>query len=437
MKIELLQNLSIFWAMLHVLVLFILLFRPRFTKKKTMLIAGGGISVLMILNIAILIYWGFDVISKVFFFTCSVPSFIFFYLLSQDKKFRFLLTFCLADTTCLWVMAVTNLMDYFFGGGRYILMFISRIVLFPLLEYLIYHFLRKPYLELQNAVKTGWGVFAGMTMLYYVLLVVVVQYPTNIVNRPEDMFLCILVLILMLFNYATIFLALYRQLLLYRKQQSVVLLKEQKNSLELQLDNQKRIRKMKHDMKGHVLTLSGLLVADNIEEALEYLENLGVEMDTLTGQFCENPYINAVLVQYDRKFFDLNVRCRVDIQIGAEVLPYMEVCQILANSLENACDALKELPLEEREASIQMKYRKDYLIIRVKNRCSEDLHVDRGAIPPTKKEGSDHGFGLLTIKEAAQRLKGDMMCYTDNRYFVLDVTVRVKQDDEHVCMGKP
>lgn len=118
MKIELLQNLSIFWAMLHVLVLFILLFRPRFTKKKTMLIAGGGISVLMILNIAILIYWGFDVISKVFFFTCSVPSFIFFYLLSQDKKFRFLLTFCLADTTCLWVMAVTNLMDYFFGGRQ-------------------------------------------------------------------------------------------------------------------------------------------------------------------------------------------------------------------------------------------------------------------------------------------------------------------------------
>ena len=302
---------------------------------------------------------------------------------------------------------------------------------------MIYHFLRKPYLELQDAVKTGWGVFAGMTMLYYVLLVVVVQYPANIVNRPKDMFLCILVLILMLFNYAAIFLALYRQLLLYRKQQSVVLLKEQKNSLELQLANQKRIRKMKHDMKGHVLTLTGLLVAGNIEEALEYLENLGVEMDTLTGQFCENSYINAVLVQYDRKFFDLNVRCRVDIQIGAEVLPYMEVCQILSNSLENACDALKELPLEEREASIQMKYRKDYLIIRVKNRCSEDLHVDRGAIPPTKKEGSDHGFGLLAIKEAAQRLKGDMMCYTDNSYFVLDVTVRVKQDDEHVCMGKP
>ena len=44
-----------------------------------------------------------------------------------------------------------------------------------------------------------------MTMLYYVLLVVMANYPVNIVERPKDVLSCVLVLILMFFNYAVIF----------------------------------------------------------------------------------------------------------------------------------------------------------------------------------------------------------------------------------------
>ena len=214
----LLRDLSIFWAMFHVYFLFIMLFRSRFAPRKTVMAAGIGMGILMGMNVAVLVIYGMEVLAKAFLFTCSIPSFVFFYVMSVDKKFRFLLTFCLADTICLWIMAVTNLLDYYFGGEQYILLLISRLIAYPLVEYLIWRYLRKPYLELQNAVKKGWGIFAGMTMLYYLLLVVAVQFPTNIIERPEDMFLCILILILMLFNYATIFSALYRQLLLYRKQ---------------------------------------------------------------------------------------------------------------------------------------------------------------------------------------------------------------------------
>lgn len=50
------------------------------------------------------------------------------------------------------------------------LLLISRLIAFPLLEYLAWRYLRKPYLELQDAVKKGWGVLAGMIVLYYMLL---------------------------------------------------------------------------------------------------------------------------------------------------------------------------------------------------------------------------------------------------------------------------
>ena len=416
-----LRDISIFWAMFHVLILFLMLFRSRFTRKKTMVAAGIGMGLLMVANGAGLIVFGIEALSKVFLFTCSIPSFLFFYVMSADKRFRFLLSFCLADTTCLWLMAVTSLLDFYLGGGKYVLMLVSRLIAFPLLEYLAWRYLRKPYLELQDAVKKGWAVFAGMTMLYYILLVVVVQFPTNIIYRPEDTFLCVLVLILMLFNYGTIFTALYRQLLLYRKQQSERILQEQKNTLEAQLDSQLNIRKMKHDIKGYTATLSGLLAARKMDEALTYLKGVEAEMDTQTGQFCANPYINAVVIHYFGKFEDMGAECRVDIQVGEEELPHMDLCQILSNGLENACNALKELEKEKRKVSVQMRYNRNYLLIQIRNKCRDDLYVEQGEIPATDKAGQDHGFGLATVKEAAERLDGESFCYTEDGYFILDV----------------
>lgn len=418
-----LRDISIFWAMIHVVFLFVMLFQSRFTRKRTIIAAVIGMGLLMTANGAALVVLGFETLSQLFLFTCSIPSFIFFYVMSAEKRFKFLLTFCLADTTCLWIMAVTSLLDFYLGGGRYILMLISRLIAYPLVEYLVWRYLRKPYLELQDAVKNGWAVFAGMTMLYYVLLVVMVQFPTNITQRPEDTFLCVLVLILMLFNYGAIFTALYRQLLLYREQQEARVLLEQKNMLETRLESQQRIRKMKHDMKGHTTTLSGLLAGGRTQEALAYLKGVEANMDTLTGELCANPYINAVLVHYAGKLEEMNAEFRNDIQIGEEQLPYMELCQILSNGLENACDALRGLEKEKRAVSVQMRYNGDYLLIRIRNKCRDDLYVERGTLPATDKEGQDHGFGLVTIKEAAQKLDGEIFCYTKNGNFVLDVMV--------------
>ena len=425
---EILRDLSAFWAMFHVFFLFIMLFRPRYTKKTTIILTTVVMGALMILNGIGIVVLGFELMGKLFLLTCSVPSFIFFYIFSAAKKSRFLLTFCLADTSCLWIIVVTLLMDSYLGGGRYIVMFVSRLLAFPVMEYLAYRYLRKPYLELQDSVEKGWGVFAGMTLLYYILLTVMVYYPSNISNRPGDVLPCVLVLILMFFNYATIFSSIYGQLLLYRKQQSERALQEQKASLEAKLENQQRIRKMKHDMKGYTVTLSGLLAAGKAQEAMEYLEQVETEMDTLLGQFCANPYINAVFVHYYQKFQELGAECTMDIQIGGEEQPYMELCQILSNSLENAYDALKDLEPQKRQVSVQMKYKKKNLIICVKNSCRDDLYVEKGTIPQTDKEGCDHGFGLPTIMEASERLSGDMMCYTKDGSFILEVMIRIQND---------
>lgn len=418
-----LRDLSVLWSLFHILILFTMLYRSRYSKRKTILLTGIIMGMLAILNVVGVILYGPQVMGKIFILTCTLPSLLFFWFVSKDRNGKFFFTFCLADTVALWIIVVTNVLDYFIGGQSYILMFFGRLLLFPLLEWVTVCHLRKPYLELQEAVVKGWGIFAGMTALYYVLLAVFANFPVVITSRKQELPSFILILILMPMTYATILAALYRQLLLYRKQQSERLLLEQKNSLETQLENQQRIRRMKHDMKGYTVTLSGLLAAGKTKEAQEYIKGVQSEMDTLSGQYCANPYINAVFVHFAGKMEELGAECRMEIQLGEEALPYMELCQILSNGLENACDALKDLTIEKREVCVQMKYSRDYLLIRIRNRCREDLHVDKGTIPKTDKEGQDHGFGLITIQEAAERQNGEMFCYTENGTFVLDVMV--------------
>ena len=195
MKSTVLRELSVFWSLLHILILFILLYRSKYSKKKTLVLTGIFMGPLVFLNVIGLTILGNEKMGQMFVLTCTIPSLFFFYLISKDQKWRFLFTFCLADTVAYWVMIVTNLLDYYLGKEQCVLMLISRLLLFPLIEWVAYHILRKPYLELQESVSKGWGIFTAMVALYYLLLIVMANFPTIITKREEYMPALLLVLV--------------------------------------------------------------------------------------------------------------------------------------------------------------------------------------------------------------------------------------------------
>ncbi len=422
-----LRDISLFWSMAHVTVIFLMLFRSKYEKRKTVILTTAVIGFLMVLNIVGLAIYGVEKMGKLILITCSIPSFIFFYILSRDKNLSYLFTFCLADILCLWILGVTNLLDYFFGGGKFVVMFVLRLAAFPFVEYIILKKFRTIYGELQNVIKKGWGAYAGMTMIYYILLLVMSEFPTHINNRPEYFVGFGLLLVLMVFNYVIIFYSLYRQYRLYESEKAESILREQKASLETQLENQQYIRKIRHDMRGHTITLHGLLSQGKEKEALDYLDKLERYIDADATQVCVNPYINAQLSHYLHKFKEIDADFACDIKIGDEDIPFTKVCTILSNALQNALEELVILPRKSREVSLQMKYNKDYLIFRIKNRCRDNLQIEKGVIPKTQKTEQGHGLGLLSIKETAESLDGDMVCYTENKFFVLDVMIQTKQ----------
>ncbi len=424
---EILRDLSLFWSMAHVVVVFLMLFCSKYEKRKTVILSAAGMGFVMVINAIGIVLYGVEVMGQIFLLTCSVPSFIFFWFLSRERNSSYLFTFCLALTLCLWILGATNLLDYYLGGGKFILMFVSRIILFPLLEWVIYKKFRSIYATLQDVIKKGWGAYAGMTVLYCILLVIMSEFPTHINTRPVYFIGFALLLILAVFNYLIIFASLHRQYKLYESEKAESILKEQKLSLENQLENQQLIRKIRHNMRGHTITLQGLLKSGKSDEALKYLEDMEQSMKTSDVKVCDNPYINAQLSYYIEKFRKIDTELSCDIKIGEEEIPSIHsICNILSNALQNALEELENLPPENREISLQMKYNRDYLIFRLKNSCREGFTVEKGTIPPSTKKDKGHGYGLGSIKETAQDLGGDMICYTEKNDFVMDVMILVK-----------
>lgn len=88
---------------------------------------------------------------------------------------------------------------------------ILRLVTLPLLEYAVWRWLRRPFLEMSHIVRHSWLLFALMTGVCYLILVVLSVYPTIIFQRPQDIPLAVMVLVLIALAYTTIFIALFEQ----------------------------------------------------------------------------------------------------------------------------------------------------------------------------------------------------------------------------------
>ncbi len=197
------------------------------------------------------------------------------------------------------------------------------------------------------------------------------------------------------------------------------------------LQNQNQAEEVKNDLKDYTDTdaISELLVAGKLEEAITYLksEEFGIEesgTEAEQGQYCANIYLNAVFNYYVRKLQKLKTVLKLDIQIGEKELPYKELCQIIANGLENACNVARIQAAGEREVLVRMKCNGNCLTLRIKNRCGDKLPVKKGA--DTKTGWAERGDELLAIQKIVEKLDGVMHCYTETVNFVLDVLVLIK-----------
>lgn len=406
---EVLKDISMLWSMIHTLILFLFLFESRFPKKKTYKITLLTMIPLIVINLILFIVLGIDRYGTLMLATLSLPSCIVFWLIAKYRNGRFFFTFCMVDTVVLEIVYITSILNHYLTPDTYLVMFIIRLVIYPLIELWVYRKLRPIYLNVQKTSKRGWGLFAAIGILFYVVITLLMTYPDNIVNRPTQLPALVLMFILMPVIYIHIILTLSHQQRAYEQSKQDSVMQVQVANVVARInelsDANEAFRLERHDFRHKLKFIASLVETEQYDELAKVVADHEDSLNkTRIVRYCKSAIIDAALSVYIKKAESVGipVKCGFAFPDTFKVNE-SELATALANAIENAINASMKLPEKERRIEIKVLCKPKFVIM-VRNTFDGNVMFDDDGIPQNTEEG--HGFGTKTIAALCRKVGG-------------------------------
>lgn len=406
-----LRNISIIWSILHIIILFSFLYHPKITRKKATLITLFYMIPLGAANIALLAAFNSVSALKYMLTLVSVSSLIFFSFLSKYRGARFVFTFCMADTAVLIVLILTAMADVYLFRDRGIFRLVSRLIIFPVLEYLAWKYFRKLYHSSQEIMATGWGGFAWIGVCCYCLLIFLMIYPESILVNRDHIPVMLLCCVFIPLVYYSILRSLRNQHRLHQLSSQEAILRLEREHMEdiirQNMAAEDRIRIERHDLRHRMRTLLSMLERGSIDETIAYLNTSIEALDNFKiVRYCQNPVVDAVFSAFFADARANNIRVESSLAIPHDLpVDATEFSIVMANALENAIHACLALPEERRE--IRCKYViGPRHICQISNPVAKPVKLDENGRPFSHEPG--HGIGTQSIVAFCEKYDADL-----------------------------
>lgn len=174
-------------------------------------------------------------------------------------------------------------------------------------------------------------------------------------------------------------------------------------------------------MRLFLNNLAAYINNNEIEKANEVISSYVSYIDeTKLERFCMNDTINYVQSDFAARFAAEKIKFNYTVEIGEITIDEVLFSSILSNALDNALNAQKEIPTEQRSIRLMLKTVGDKLLLSVKNpTCKKPVFSD--GLPVTDKKG--HGYGTQSIRYMSERLGGNCQFSFENGIFSLRVII--------------
>lgn len=220
----------------------------------------------------------------------------------------------------------------------------------------------------------------------------------------------------------------YRISIVRKTEKENALLQQQSEmQLEVYSDLQQRYQNSMrtiHDAKRHVRALESLIQSDHLAEAQQYKESLFQKLNELQPSIqCDNPLLSAILNHVFLKAEQRHITLKMDLQ-GEEQLSMLagvDLTTIASNLLDNAVDAVSELPEEQRYIHFAVAFQMGEIMIHVENPTKNDLKREGNTIVSTKE--GHLGLGLKNVEMVVEKYKGNFKTDVEDGNFVVAITI--------------
>lgn len=213
-------------------------------------------------------------------------------------------------------------------------------------------------------------------------------------------------------------------------------LKEYTDHLE---QEQRKLRKFKHDYQNMLLSLEENLRSSDSQDAKDYLQTFKQYSDNYISESglwmfndfdnVKTPYLKSILInktsQATEQGIDVHFECRYDVdQIAME--PY-DLVRIVGIAYDNAIEAVRNLDKNHRKINVMVYRTKGQTEVTIANpmQTTENLiHLKKEGV--TTKKGHS-GFGLANIEEISANYSNVLVNYREVKgWFTIQFTIMDK-----------
>ncbi|MCM1065154.1 MAG: GHKL domain-containing protein [Eubacterium sp.] len=183
--------------------------------------------------------------------------------------------------------------------------------------------------------------------------------------------------------------------------------------------------KLFHDFQNHIDVVYHYLLKDSTTEAVRYIENLrsptkGIAQTIWIGDEAVDYLINSKIAIA----ISQNIQVNTNIEFPRHTnIKSLDLVAILGNLLDNALEAVSNAEDNLQFINLTIRRINDMLVIKAENGCSAAPAVTDGSLQTSKTDKTLHGWGLQSVRTAAERYDGTIETEYNNHIFCAVVTL--------------
>lgn len=197
------------------------------------------------------------------------------------------------------------------------------------------------------------------------------------------------------------------------------------------------IRRLRHEMRNHMMNIKGLITREQYGEVETYMEELDAAVQKLDFTYSTgNPVCDVII---NEKYMEAR-RFRIAMEVTfvwqeTENISVFDFGILLSNLLDNAIEACRKVSEEKRFIHLSLKRRAPFLLLEVKNPYDGSLVWDEQRKLPLSTKNSDggqetlaeHGLGLKNVEQIADQYFGGIQIEADEGVFCITVMLQAKK----------